>query len=75
MIKVYTANGPAEAQLVKGYLESEGVKTLVQGEGLFALRGGIGTTADSLPTVWVPEGQVEQALDLIARFQEQGGGN
>lgn len=53
MKQVYVATDPVDAELVKGLLASEGIAATVQGGALFALRGELPITTDTLPTVWV----------------------
>lgn len=52
MLKLYTAENPVEAHLLKGFLESNGIEAMVQGDLLFGGRGEIPLTFDTLPTVW-----------------------
>jgi len=53
MRKVYTAAHPADAHMVRGLLESEGIEAVVRGEALFSARGLAPVTSDTLPSVWV----------------------
>ena len=66
MQKVYTAEHPADAHLVRGLLESEGIVAEVHGEDLFNSRGRVPMTPDTLPTVWVVEdSQTDDARRVI----------
>jgi len=67
MRKVYVAAHPADAHIVRGLLESEGIAAVVRGEALFGVRGLTPVTADTLPSVWVlnPD-DAERAAALIA---------
>ncbi len=66
MKRVYLAHDPADAHLVKGLLEAEGIPAVVQGEHLFALRGGIPVTADTSPSVWaLDDGDFERARGIV----------
>jgi hypothetical protein len=65
MRKVFTAAHPAEAHLVRGLLESEGIETAIRGEALFGVRGLTPVTADTLPSVWVLDTDVDRALELL----------
>jgi len=72
MKKVYTAQGPAEAHLVKGFLEAQGIPTIVQGENLYAIRGGVPMTSDTLPSVWIlQDADFDRAKDLVTEFCQQ----
>ncbi len=54
MRRVYTADDPIRAYIVKNVLESAGISVVVVGEWLFPLRGpGASLSDDSLPEVWV----------------------
>lgn len=68
MKKVYTAQTPQEAYLVKGILEEDGIPVVVQGEHLQALQGGV-PIPDTYPTVWVKYDEDEEwAKELIEGF-------
>lgn len=63
MIKVYVAQNPTEAHLVKGLLESEGIGCEVKGEALFGARGELPMTPETAPSVWI----FDESLFLSAR--------
>jgi hypothetical protein len=70
MKRVYVAATPVDAQFVKSFLESAGIAAVVRGEHLFALRGVVPVTADTLPTVWVSEEEdLERAEELLAKLE------
>lgn len=69
MQQIYIARGPAEAHLVKGFLEAAGIVAVVQGENLFGVRGGVPMSSGTEPSVWVSEADVAQARRLVAEFQ------
>jgi len=72
MIKIYTAQNPIEAHLLKGFLENHDIPASVQGEDLYAIRGGIQMTPDTLPSVWILEDvHLEQAKELVVEFFDQ----
>jgi hypothetical protein len=72
MKKVFVAQHPTEAHLVKGLLESHGIAAEVQGESLFGARGEAPITADTLPSLWVlDDSQVEKAIQIL-RVREEG---
>jgi hypothetical protein len=68
MRKVYIAAHPAEAHMVRGLLETEGIEAIVRGEALFSSRGLTPVTHDTLPSVWVvdPEDAEDAALIIAA---------
>ena len=61
MQQVFVARNPAEAHLVKGMLESNGIRAEVRGEALFGTRGETPVDEDTLPTVWVLDDHQERA--------------
>lgn len=70
MIRVFSAAHSAEAHLVKGLLESEGIAATVRGEDLALARGGVPITPDTGPSVWVLEPEdAERAREIVARFK------
>ena len=66
MKKVHTAAEPTEAELVRGYLEANGIEAIVLGDALWGARGELPFTPDTLPTVWVlHDADFESACSLI----------
>ncbi len=66
MTKVLTANHPTDAHLAVGFLESHGIKAVVQGAALFSARGEVPVTPDTLPSVWVEnEADAARARQLL----------
>ena len=51
MRRVFVAQHPAEAHLLKGLLESNGIPSEVRGEALFGVRGEIPFT-EAFPEIW-----------------------
>jgi hypothetical protein len=71
MLKVYIANHPAEAHLVKGVLESHGIACQVQGEFLYGARGELPITPETAPSVWIMNHtQFEAARSIIAAYEK-----
>lgn len=69
MKQVFVAQNPAEAHLVKGLLESRGVRAEVRGEALWGTRGETPLTPDTLPTVWVlDDKQAPEALLIVKEY-------
>ena len=67
MRKVFIAAHPAEAHMVRGLLECEGIEAVVRGEALFSVRGLTPVTSDTLPSVWVLDpSDADAATALIA---------
>lgn len=53
MFEIYRAAHPAQAHLLRGLLEAEGIEAAVLGEFGFNLRGESPITTDTLPRVCV----------------------
>ena len=66
MKPLHTARHATEAYLIRGYLESQGVNTVVRGE---FLTGGIGELPADLCKVWVMDDRdFARADDLLRQF-------
>ena len=76
MKKVYTAQHPTEAYIVKGILESAGIPSRVRGDILFAARGEIPLTEETAPSVWIEQdGRLSAAKEIIARYERANAGD
>ena len=65
MTKVFVAQHPTEAHLLKGVLESKGIPSEIRGEALFGARGELPFT-EALPEIWVlNDDQVGEALEVL----------
>jgi Putative prokaryotic signal transducing protein len=70
MKRVYVAGTPVDAQFVKAFLESAGIEATVRGEHLFALRGSVPMTDDTLPSVWIEDDDdLARAEVLLAQLE------
>ncbi len=70
MKRVYVATTPVDAQFVKAFLESAGIAASVLGEHLFALRGSVPMTEETLPSVWIEDDDdLEEARHLLGRLE------
>ena len=68
MKQVFVARDPTEAHLVKGLLESRGVRAEVRGEALWGTRGETPLTAETLPTVWVDDAHAPKAVRIVKEY-------
>ncbi|MDX1631982.1 MAG: DUF2007 domain-containing protein [Thermoanaerobaculia bacterium] len=69
MRHLYTAENPIDAHFVKGFLATAGIEAVVRGEHLFAIRGGVPMTEETLPSVWlVHEEQYDRARQILERL-------
>jgi hypothetical protein len=66
MRNVFTAQSPAEAHLVAGLLEEEGIECVVEGEFLTGVRMVVPMDSATLPAVFVNDGDAARVLALIA---------
>lgn len=74
MKKIYIAKNPVDAHLLKGVLESEGVRTVVQGEFLWSARGEVPITSETSPSVWVVnDADYEKAMEAVKELQTSEG--
>jgi len=72
MKRVFIAENPFEAKLAKDLLEAAGIESIVRGDYLFSLRGGLPLTADTLPSVWVVHDEdVGRAEGLLEQQQQR----
>src|SRR4051794_1414390 len=71
MKQVYTARDEMDAYFVKGLLDEEGIRAIVQGEALQETWGNLPLTPKSLPSVWVPQADVAQATPIIEEYKRR----
>ena len=68
MKQVYSARNEVDAHLVKGFLDEQGIESVVHGAGLSMILGEI-TTSDTLPSIWVREEDLDRAIEAVAGFK------
>jgi hypothetical protein len=72
MKKIYTARNPIDAHLLKGALEGEQIKAIVQGDFLWGARGEVPVTPETCPSVWiVDDADYEKAVQVLEDFKSQ----
>ena len=69
MQHVYTARDEMDATFVQGLLRQQGIEAIVQGQALGTAWGTLPLSAESLPTVWVPEADVERARPIVEEYR------
>jgi len=69
MQHVYTARDEMDASFVQGLLKQEGIDAVVQGQALGTAWGTLPLSAESLPSVWVPEADVQRAGPIVERYR------
>ena len=65
MKSVFVAENPAQAHLVAGLLEEQGIRCFIEGEMLFGARGDLGLTPSTLPKISVRDEDAPRATELI----------
>lgn len=71
MQHLYTARDAMDANFLRGLLEQEGIRAVVQGEALQETWGNLNLTSESLPTVWVDDVDVARALPLVEDYKRR----
>jgi hypothetical protein len=71
MKHVYTARDGLDANFLRGLLEGEGVRAVVQGEALEETWGSLNLTSESLPSVWVDDVDLPRADGIVAEYRER----
>jgi len=72
MTEIYRAVHPAQAHLLRGLLESEGIDAVVIGEYGFSLRGEAPVTTETLPRVCVVNAEDAMRARAIAEAFDAG---
>ena len=71
MLRVYTAQHPTEAHIVKGLLESHDIESCVKGDILFSVRGEIPLTTETAPSVWIYEdSRYREARSIVEEYEK-----
>jgi len=68
LIKLYTGRDLMDAHHVRALLEGEGIPATVMGENLAIARGYLPMTQDTMPSVWIDDGDRELAIPIIANL-------
>ncbi len=78
--KIYEADGPGDAHVLRGLLEVEGIDSVIRGDDMVPLQGGSLFHLETRPSVWVLDGDagryaraVEIADEYAARKQVPAG--
>lgn len=69
MKQVYSARDEMDAQLAKGFLDQEGIESVVQMGGLGSILGELTTSDQTLPSIWVNSEDVDRATAALTNFQ------
>ena len=51
--KIYVANGPGDAHVLRGLLQVEGIQVVIRGDGMVPFQGGSMFHGETRPSVWV----------------------
>jgi hypothetical protein len=71
MKHLYTARDGLDANFLRGLLEQEGIRAVVQGEALQEAWGSLNLTSESLPSVWVDDADVGRAEPIVAEYRRR----
>ena len=67
--KLYVAQGPGDAQVLKGLLESSGIRSVIRGDDFVPLQGGSLFHIETRPSVWVlKDDQFERAVEISNEY-------
>ena len=70
--KVYVARGPGDAHLLRGMLESEGIRVVVRGDDFVPLQGGGLFHVETRPSVWVLEDEhFQRAVEIADEYSRR----
>ena len=73
--KVYVARGPGDAHLLRGLLESAGIRVVVRGDDFVPLQGGGLFHVETRPSVWVLDDEdLPRALAIVNDYRAGTGG-
>ena len=71
LVRLYSSGNPVDVYLLREELIAEGIPAVVIGESLGAARGDLPMTGDTLPGVWVGKRQIERAMEIATRYDQQ----
>ena len=72
--KVYVARGPGDAHVVRGLLESVGVRCVIRGDDLMPFQGGTLMHLETRPSLWVLEDDTYPlALEVVQDYLRRAG--
>ena len=74
--KVYVADGPGDAHVLRGLLEVAGIAAVVRGDDMVPLQGGSLFNLETRPSVWILAGedQSEQYLQAVQIVEDYEAG-
>lgn len=75
MRHLYTARDAMDATFLRGLLEQEGIRAVVQGEALQETWGNLNLTQESLPSVWVDDADAERATPIVDEYRRRDAAN
>ena len=75
MRHLYTARDAMDANFLRGLLEQEGIRAVVQGEALQETWGNLNLTQESLPSVWVDDEDAGRAGPIVEEYRRRDAAN
>jgi hypothetical protein len=73
MKPIYQSVNPAEVALVEGFLREAGIEVTVTNDKLTSAFGEVPIDVSTMPTVWVPDEDLERAEELLAERALEAG--
>lgn len=71
MQQLYMARDELDAHFLQGLLNEEGIDSVIQGEAMERVWGGVPVTDQTTPTLWVQEADIERARPIIAEYERR----
>ena len=72
--KIYQADGPGDAHVLRGLLEVEGIDAVIRGDDMVPLQGGSLFHLETRPSVWVLDddtGRYARAVEIADEYAEK----
>ena len=71
MKKIYEADGPGDAHVLRGLLEVEGIDAVIRGDDMVPLQGGSLFHLETRPSIWVLDddtGRCARAIEIADEY-------
>jgi hypothetical protein len=71
MQQLYMARDELDAHFLQGLLSEEGIESVIQGETMERVWGGVPVNDQTTPTLWVGEADVERARPIVEQYERR----
>ena len=68
--KIYEADGPGDAHVLRGLLEVEGIDSVIRGDDMVPLQGGSLFHVETRPSLWVLDDDADRYARAVAIADE-----